>query len=383
MRFSSTVFAAFLLSVEGIAAFGISLSAFLNTRLATTNSRPLDESIPIIHTPSCRCPGCANRKVLFMTDVVAETSEEIPNVVAETFEEVPAAVAAIDGVLSDSEQHNTERPARKSLKKKAPKGKPLSEFEVGQTLTGRVKTIASYGAFLDIGAETDGLLHISQLSVDFVADVNDVIDVNKEYSVRITKIDQVKKQVGLSLLTEKQEEEAASAIASRPQKSQKREQYNSNSQGGRKDDNAILATLQEKGWDPEQFVQGKVVSIVDFGAFVNIDCSQLNSEVPGAFDGLVHISAISARRTNTVSDVLKVGNEVKVRVKSIDKGKVSLTMVSVDDEKAKDEARAAQSSGGSEFSQGDGAKDWKDSLQKIQAGYPAFTNRPAVVDLRK
>jgi predicted RNA-binding protein with RPS1 domain len=352
----------------------------LITRSTKTSHTPLLESDVVTHKVSCSCPSCATKRTfLFMTDVVAETvSTETGSA-----DEVPNEVAAIDGVLSDSEQHNTERPARKSLKKKGPQGKPLTEFEVGQTLKGRVKTIASYGAFIDIGAETDGLLHISQLSVDYVANVNDILELNKEYDVRIAKIDQVKKQLGLTLLTEQQEEVASNQAASRAQKSQNREQYNSNNQGGRKDDRAILTALQEKGWNPELFVEGKVASVVDFGAFVSVDASQLNADVTGSFDGLVHISAISATRTNSVSDVLKVDDQVKIRVKSIDKGKVSLTMVSVEDEQARNDSRSSGSSGGYESSQGMGAKDWKESLEKIQSGFPTFSNRPAIVDRRK
>lgn len=317
-----------------------------------------------------------------MSDVIAETVA----IESGPAEEVPAEVAAIDGVLSEDEQHNTERPARKALKKKGPQGKPLSEFEIGQTLKGRVKTIASYGAFIDIGAETDGLLHISQLSVEYVANVKDFLEINKEYDVRIAKIDQAKRQIALSLLSEQEEEDANSAMASRAQKSENKRSYNSNNQGGRKDNGSILSSLQDKGWNPEIFVEGKVVSIVDFGAFVNVDASQLNSDVTGIFDGLVHISAISTKRTTSVSDVLKVDEQVKVRVKSIDGGKVSLTMVSVEDEKEKNESRGGGgggSFGGYESGQGDGAKDWKESLEKILAAGPTFSNRLVITDRRK
>jgi len=68
--------------------------------------------------------------------------------------------------------------------------------------------------------------------------------------------------------------------------------------------------------------QGKVVRLMDFGAFVNI--------LPGR-DGLVHISQISKDRVNQVSDVLSEGDQVKVKVLEVDKqGRVRLSMKAVD-----------------------------------------------------
>jgi hypothetical protein len=66
---------------------------------------------------------------------------------------VPEVVEAMDGIGSEEEAHNVERPARRALKKKGPKGKPLSEFNEGDVLQAKVKTLTSYGAFLDIGAQ--------------------------------------------------------------------------------------------------------------------------------------------------------------------------------------------------------------------------------------
>mmetsp|Transcript_13248 Transcript_13248/g.19636 ORF Transcript_13248/g.19636 Transcript_13248/m.19636 type:complete len:114 (+) Transcript_13248:511-852(+) len=82
--------------------------------------------------------------------------------------EIPAEVEALDGVADEEEAHNTDRPARGSgihkHKKGGSKGTPLSELEVGAEVEATVKTTTSYGAFIDIGAETDALLHVSRLS---------------------------------------------------------------------------------------------------------------------------------------------------------------------------------------------------------------------------
>ena len=284
---------------------------------------------------------------------------------------VPEEVEALDGVESADEAHNVDRPARKALKKKGPRGKPLSEFSVGDSVTAKVKTITNYGAFMDIGASTDGLLHISQLSTEFVSDVSEVLQAGQEVEVRITGIDEGKNQVALSLLTEEQEASAKEAArASRGQRERPQRQE-------RRDDSAAINALKEKGWSPEQFIEGTVVSTVDFGAFVRFDVSQLNAEAEGQIDGLVHISALSVGRVDAVTSIVNVDDKVQIRLKAIgDRNKVSLTMVSVEDEKAKMEAMGATP-------EPMGNREWREAVKKLQEQMPEFKNGPVVVDMRK
>lgn len=319
--------------------------------------------------------------MLFSEASVANSAEGVAEGGAEVLPDVPLAVEALDGIESNDEAHNSERPARKSLKKKPARGKPLSEFKVGDSVKAKVKTITTYGAFLDIGATTDGLLHISQLAVGFVSDVNEILKEGEELDVRITKIDEGKNQVALTLLTLDQETQAKEASqrsrqprAERP--GQQRPANRRSNEDNRRDDSAILAQLVEKGWSSEKFVEGRVVSTVDFGAFVRIEASQLNADVSGEFDGLVHISALTAGRANSVASYVSVDDKVQVRVKGIADRKVSLTMVSPEDE-------AAQVASGNASVSREGAKDWKESLAKMQGTMPTFKNRPMVVDTRK
>lgn len=275
----------------------------------------------------------------------------------------------MDGIESADEAHNAERPARQNLqKKKRNKGKEITELEVGSTVTGKVRTITAYGAFVDVGAQTDGLLHISQLASGFVADVKDVLSEGQEIEVRIVNVDTKKNQVALSLMSE-EEAEASKQPRDRPQRQQRQ---------GRRDDSAVQKALSDKGWDESAFVEGTVVSTVDFGCFVRINASLLNSECEGELDGLVHISALGTGRVGSVTDVVNVDQKVQVRVKSIAGNKVSLTMLSPAEEEEKNEARGG-GGGGQVF---EGAKDWKETLGKMQAEGPVFNNRPLVVDLR-
>jgi elongation factor Ts len=316
------------------------------------------------------CDACNGRAgtALFadVAEGAAETAaEEVPEeaVVAE----IPSEVEALDGVESSEEAHNVDRPARKELKKKKPQGQGLSEFKAGSMVKGSVRSITNYGAFIDFGATTDGLLHISQLSNEYVADVGSILKEGQEIEVRIISIDSEKGQVALSLMTE---EQAASSTGGqqRPQR------------GGsnRRDDTATLAGLQEKGWDPAAFVEGLVVSTVDFGCFVRIDSKALNGECEGELDGLVHISALRAGRVNSVTEVVSANQKVQVRVKSISGSKVSLTMLSVEDEESKND-----SYNNSGVSQDMGAKDWKESLGKFEDKMPTFSNGPLVENRRK
>jgi predicted RNA-binding protein with RPS1 domain len=297
----------------------------------------------------------------------ADASDEVA---APVEEEVPTEVVAMDGVESADEAHNADRPARKELKKKRPsKGTPLSEFAVGSTVKATIKSVASYGAFCDFGATSDGLLHISRMSKEYVGDVSEVVAAGQEIEVRIVEIDPVKGQVALSLLSVEEEEEAKQAQAKSRQKSDRPRG------GGRRDDSGVLNAVAAK-FDPTVFVTGKVVSTVAFGAFVRVEGKQFGEEIEGAFDGLVHISALAAGRASSVTDFVNVDQEVQVRVKSIGEGKVSLSMVSVEDEEANKNSRfQAQQE---QF----GAKDWKESLERMTGDMPEFTNSPLIIDNR-
>merc|ERR1712226_963516 len=125
------------------------------------------------------------------------------------------------------------------------------------------------------------------------------------------------------------------------------------------------------GWDTDKFVKGKVVGVVDFGAFVKVDATRLQSKVEGELFGLVHISVLTNGHVNQVKDVVKVADDVQVRVKGIDGKRVSLSMVPADEERPSPGGRFDRS-----VEEDCGAKDWKESLNKIQSSLPSFKNTP-------
>ncbi|KIE58301.1 30S ribosomal protein S1 [Methylacidiphilum kamchatkense Kam1] len=73
------------------------------------------------------------------------------------------------------------------------------KYKVGEIVSGKVSKIASFGAFIQLADEIDGLVHISQISADRVAKVKDVLKVGQEVSARIIKIDKEERRIGLSI----------------------------------------------------------------------------------------------------------------------------------------------------------------------------------------
>jgi small subunit ribosomal protein S1 len=115
-----------------------------------------------------------------------------PSEVLKKGDEVEALVLSID---KDNQ--------RVSLGMKQLEGDPWSEieakFKVGDLVKGTVAKIASFGAFVSLEGEIDGLIHISQLSEDHVEKVKDVIKVGDEVEARVIKVDKVERRVGLSV----------------------------------------------------------------------------------------------------------------------------------------------------------------------------------------
>jgi predicted RNA-binding protein with RPS1 domain len=389
---SALALAAALISAPFASAFTAPGAAFVSTRVATTG---VTAAVKSGCGGGCNCPSCAVAPVggcscgncggsataLRMSEEPAAEAAEVP---AETAE-VPAEVVALDGVASEEEAHNSSRPARDSGTKKHKKGgnagTPLSELEVGSFIDGTVKTITPYGAFVDIGAATDALLHVSRLSAEFVSNVEDVVKAGDAVSVRIVEVNAEKKQVAISMLSEEDESAAKTARGGgrrkdRPQRSG----------GDRAAQAATINSLNDKGYDDTKMVEGEVVSTLDFGAFVRFDAGQVTEGVEGELDGLVHISALAAGRVNSVNDIANVGDKVQIRVRQldVDGGKVSLSMITKEEEEASRPKRNNNRRGRQMFSEDEmGAKDWKESLEKFQAANHVVTNMPIIVDKRK
>ena len=166
--------------------------------------------------------------------------------------------------------------------------------EEGKTYTGVVKSLTSYGAFVDIGG-VDGLVHISELSWNRIKHPSEVLSVGDSIEVYVKSLDNENKKVSL---------------------------------GYKKDEDNPWEKLKSE-YPVGSVFTAPVVSLTKFGAFVRI--------LPGV-DGLVHISEISNERVEKVQDALKVGDEVQVKLLDVDfdKKRISLSMKALQDETAEE-----------------------------------------------
>ncbi|WP_298764840.1 30S ribosomal protein S1 [uncultured Alloprevotella sp.] len=158
----------------------------------------------------------------------------------------------------------------------AQKQEIISKLQKGQVLEGTVKNITSYGVFIDLGG-VDGLIHITDLSWGRVNDPHEVVQLDQKLNVVILDFDEEKKRIALG-----------------------------------------LKQLTPHPWDalaPElkvgDKVQGKVVVMADYGAFVEI--------APGV-EGLIHVSEMSwSQHLRSAQDFLKVGDEVEAVILTLDR----------------------------------------------------------------
>ncbi len=182
--------------------------------------------------------------------------------------------------------------------RKAAAEKVWSEIEVGKKYTGTVKSLTSYGAFVDIGG-VDGMVHISELSWGRIKTPDEVVKVGDTIEVFVIKFDPEKRKISLGYKTP---------------------EMNPWNQFCAKYSVGDVANV-------------KIVKIVEFGAFAEI--------LPGV-DGLIHISQVADHRVEKVSDVLAEGQEVEAKIIDVDadRKRISLSIRALT-EKALEEAAEA------------------------------------------
>jgi predicted RNA-binding protein with RPS1 domain len=146
-------------------------------------------------------------------------------------------------------------------------------------LTGTVKKVELFGAFVDVGVERDGLVHISALSSKHVNQVTDVVKEGDAVTVWVRKVDAKAGRLDLTMLEP--------------------------------------LAVDWSDLKPRQVYTGKVVKIEKFGAFVDI-----GAERPG----MVHISELASYRVEDVSEIVKVGDAVQVKVLAVDARKKQIKL---------------------------------------------------------
>ena len=158
--------------------------------------------------------------------------------------------------------------------RKAAQEKIWSEIEVGAKYHGTVKSLTSYGAFVDIGG-VDGMVHVSELSWNRIKTPADVVAVGDEIDVYVIALDAEKRKISLGYKTSEMNPW-----------------------------NKFMTT-----YSVGDVVNAKIVKLMTFGAFAEI--------IPGV-DGLIHISQIANKRIGKPEDVLAEGQEVQVKITEVD-----------------------------------------------------------------
>ncbi|MBR5540724.1 MAG: bifunctional 4-hydroxy-3-methylbut-2-enyl diphosphate reductase/30S ribosomal protein S1 [Clostridia bacterium] len=150
----------------------------------------------------------------------------------------------------------------------------FAKAEIGQKYTGVVKSMTSYGAFVDLGG-VDGMVHVSELSWKHIKHPSEVVSIGDSVEVYIRDLDAEKRKISLGYR--------------------------------RAEDNPF--EIFKARYAVGDVVPATVVGMTTFGAFAQI--------IPGV-DGLIHISQIANRRIDKPQDALKVGEEVQVKITAVD-----------------------------------------------------------------
>ncbi|KAA1040177.1 30S ribosomal protein S1 [Macrococcus equipercicus] len=158
---------------------------------------------------------------------------------------------------------------------KVKRAEMLKSLETGAVVDGKVARITNFGAFVNIG-DVDGLVHISQITHDRLEKVEDALEIGQDVKVKILNVDEDSERISLSI---------KDALP------------------------GPFETIDEQ-FKVGDIVDGKVMRLAAFGAFV---------EIAKGLQGLVHISQISHEHIGSPSDVLEVGQTVRVKILDINK----------------------------------------------------------------
>jgi len=187
-------------------------------------------------------------------------------------------------ILSERQAVQEQREERKALL--------IKELSVGEVRHGRVTGLSNFGAFVDLGG-ADGLIHISELSWNTISSPEEVLTVGQEIDVYVLRVDEENKKIGLSLKRLQQEP---------------------------------WETINER-YQVGDLVEATVTKVTDFGAFARVE---------GSVEGLIHISELTPRIINHPRDVVREGDQVKLRILRIEpeRRRMGLSLKQAEEEEA-------------------------------------------------
>ena len=154
----------------------------------------------------------------------------------------------------------------------ADSAKKVVRLSVGQELTGKVKQVTDFGAFVDIGAGRDGLVHISELSVGRVTNAKEVVEEGQSVTVWIKRLNRERNRISLTMISP---------------------------------DTRTIRDLQEG-----EVVEGVVTRMVAYGAFIDIGVGT---------DALLHVREMGNNYVEKPEDVVEIGEKLDVRIMTVNR----------------------------------------------------------------
>ncbi len=179
----------------------------------------------------------------------------------------------------------------------------MDKYPEGTEVTGKVRNLTNYGAFIELEQGIDGLLHVSDMSwTRKVSHPSEVVEKGQELKCRVLSVDQERRRIALGL---------------------------------KQLDNDPWATTIPANYQPGQLVKGKVTKITNFGVFIGLE---------DGLEGLLHISELSDDKVENPEELVKVGDELEVKVLrvDIDERKIGLSRKRVDWAEEQEQAAARE-----------------------------------------
>ncbi|MFO0792084.1 MAG: 30S ribosomal protein S1 [Pirellulales bacterium] len=158
-----------------------------------------------------------------------------------------------------------------------PWDKVADRYPPGAMVKGRVRNLTNYGAFIEIEEGIDGLLHVSDMSwTRKIGHPSEVVEKGQEIECKVVSVDQERRRIALGL---------------------------------KQMDDDPWATDIPNRYQPGQLVKGKVTKITNFGVFVGLE---------DGLEGLLHISELADHKVENPEDVVKVGDDIEVKILRVD-----------------------------------------------------------------
>jgi small subunit ribosomal protein S1 len=250
-------------------------------------------------------------------EAVTEKAADVVEAVSEKVSEVVAEVTGNDEGDDDStDDDNAEGGDRRVVR-----------LSVGQEVKGIIKRITDFGAFVDIGAGRDGLMHISELAVGRVNQVADVVQAGQEMTLWIKKLDRARNRISLTLISPD--------------------------------------TKTIKDINDGDVVPGTVTRLVPYGAFIDLGVGT---------DALLHVREMSNNYVAKPEDVVKIGETLDVRILTVNRRRrrIDVSLKGLRDEPEPEMAEMAQAAAALGVKEGQEIVDSYENVQVLSPMELAF-----------